>query len=81
MIVANECLDQKLAYIHNNPVENEIVEEPEHYIYSSAGDYVDKKGLLNVNHLPQAFSLWYSCFRVRGLEVCNLKMVLASHAY
>ena len=30
---------QKLAYIHNNTVEAEIVEKAEEYIYSSPGDY------------------------------------------
>ena len=31
-----------------NPVENEIVDEPEHYLFSSARDYVGSKGLLGV---------------------------------
>ena len=39
---------QKLNYIHMNPVRNEIVAEPEHYIYSSASNYVSGKGILNV---------------------------------
>jgi putative transposase len=30
---------QKLDYVHNNPVVEEIVTEAEHYLYSSAGDY------------------------------------------
>ena len=30
---------QKLAYVHNNPVEAGIVEKAEEYIYSSARDY------------------------------------------
>jgi hypothetical protein len=41
---------QKINYIHNNPVEAGIVEKPEHYLYSSAKDYVltKKCGLLDV---------------------------------
>ena len=31
---------QKIQYIHNNPVENAIVEKPEDYLYSSARNYV-----------------------------------------
>ncbi len=34
---------QKLDYIHNNPVAEEIVDEPENYLYSSARDYYTKK--------------------------------------
>jgi len=34
---------QKLDYIHENPVADEIVDEPEEYRYSSARDYYSKK--------------------------------------
>lgn len=50
-IITNYFLDQKLDYIHNNPVENEMVDEPEHYLYSSARDYAGIKGLLDVELL------------------------------
>ncbi len=30
---------QKLEYIHNNPVEDGIVDKAEEYLYSSARDY------------------------------------------
>lgn len=40
--------DQKLDYIHNNPVVAEIVAEPWHYTYSSALDYSGEKGLLEI---------------------------------
>lgn len=41
---------QKLNYMHNNPVEAGLVERQEHYLYSSARDYVLQKkcGLLEV---------------------------------
>ena len=38
----------KIDYIHNNPVREGLVNEPEHYVYSSAGDYSGKKGLVKV---------------------------------
>jgi len=41
-------MDQRLNYLHNNPVAEGIVEEPEHYIYSSARDYAGIKGLLDI---------------------------------
>ena len=47
-IHTNHFLEQKLRYIHQNPVAAEIVEEPEHYLYSSARDYVGMPGLLEV---------------------------------
>lgn len=43
-----ELIDQRLDYLHNNPVAEGIVEEPEHYIYSSARDYAGIKSLLDV---------------------------------
>lgn len=39
---------QKVNYIHDNPVRKGLVDEPEHYCYSSARDYCGKKGLVEV---------------------------------
>lgn len=47
-IHTNSFLDQKLDYIHHNPVKAEIVVKPEDYLYSSARDYSGEKGLLDV---------------------------------
>ncbi|MCR8558736.1 transposase [Mucilaginibacter sp. BJC16-A38] len=44
---SNEVIDQKLDYIHNNPVTAGWVDEPEHYLYSSARDYSGEKGLID----------------------------------
>ncbi len=44
----NEIMEQKLEYIHNNPVEAGFVDEPWEYLYSSARDYCGKKGLIRV---------------------------------
>ena len=46
---SNEFIDQKLEYIHQNPVKAGIVEEAEHYIYSSAVNYSGKKGLIKIS--------------------------------
>lgn len=43
-----EFFHQKVNYIHNNPVKQEIVERPEDYLYSSARNYAGLKGLLDV---------------------------------
>ena len=47
-LYSNEMLDQRLKYIHDNPVKAGFVEEPEHYLYSSARDYCGIKGLLPI---------------------------------
>lgn len=39
---------QKLRYIHQNPVVDKIVEHPWEYVFSSAQDYADKKGMVKV---------------------------------
>jgi len=41
-------INQKLDYLHYNPVEASYVESPEHWLYSSGKDYYGKKGLLVV---------------------------------
>jgi putative transposase len=43
-----DIFEQKLNYIHQNPVEEEFVKNPEDYLYSSAKDYADEKGLVMV---------------------------------
>ena len=42
-------MEEKLDYIHNNPVEVGFVCKAEDYIYSSARDYAGKKGLLKIS--------------------------------
>ena len=44
---SNKVIDEKINYIHNNPVEEGLVFRPEDYVYSSAKDYSGEKGLLN----------------------------------
>jgi REP element-mobilizing transposase RayT len=50
-LFSNKFMDQKLEYVHNNPVEAEIVTEAHHYLYSSARDYAGIKGLLDVKFI------------------------------
>lgn len=42
-------IDQKLDYIHNNPVVSGFVLEPEHWKYSSAIDYSGGSGMLEID--------------------------------
>ena len=48
LIFSVDYLQQKLNYIHNNPVKAEFVNCPEEYRYSSAIDYAGGKGLLKI---------------------------------
>ncbi|VBB47972.1 transposase [uncultured Paludibacter sp.] len=45
---SNKVINEKLNYIHNNPVEEGLVFKAEHYVYSSAIDYAGEKGLLDI---------------------------------
>lgn len=54
---SNEVIQQKIDYIHNNPVEEGIVFRPEDYKYSSASDYAGEKGLLDKVVVFQYFKL------------------------
>ena len=48
---SNFMLEQKLDYIHNNPVKAGFVDEPESYLYSSARDYAGIKGLVDIEFI------------------------------
>ena len=45
---SNEVIDQKLSYIHQNPVEEGLVFRAEDYRYSSASDYAGENGMLDI---------------------------------
>ena len=45
-LFTKKVIQQKLEYIHNNPVVEGFVEKPEEYLYSSAKDYAGMKGIL-----------------------------------
>lgn len=44
---SNKVIQQKIEYVHNNPVEAGFVYNPEDYLYSSALDYSGQKGLID----------------------------------
>ncbi len=53
VLITAPFINQKLEYIHNNPVVAGIVDKAEEYVYSSARDYFNGKqcGLLEVELL------------------------------
>ena len=48
-------VNEQLEFIHNNPVRDRIVTEPEDYLHSSARDYADMKGLVNIEVLNKNY--------------------------
>lgn len=44
----NAMMNQKLAYIHRNPVAAGFVDQEEAWLYSSAKDYYGHKGLIDI---------------------------------
>ena len=50
-LVTNYFIEQKLNYIHQNPIEAGYVDNGEDYRYSSARDYVGIKGMLEISFL------------------------------
>jgi len=54
-IQTQKFLEQKLDYIHNNPVKARNVDLPEHYIYSSARNYADLDGIIPVVVLSRSW--------------------------
>lgn len=48
-ITSENMLEQKIDYIHDNPVRKGFVERPEYWLYSSAGNYFNGKGIADVD--------------------------------
>jgi len=44
---SNKVIWEKISYVHNNPVAAGLVYRAQDYVYSSASDYADEKGLLD----------------------------------
>jgi hypothetical protein len=57
-LATNEMMQQKLDYIHQNPVAAGLVLSEEEYLYSSAKNYTGQKDYLlaAVRHVPQGMS-------------------------
>lgn len=50
-LVSPEMAWQKFNYIHDNPVKAGFVSKTEDYLYSSAGNYNNRKGLIDICYL------------------------------
>ena len=51
LISTEEMLRQKVDYLHHNPVRRGLVSSPEHWVYSSASNYLLGNGVIKVDRL------------------------------
>ena len=51
LVISEEMLRQKVEYIHDNPVKAGLVERAEDWLYSSAKNYLDQVGVLEIDVL------------------------------
>ena len=47
----NKMVEQRLDYVHNNPVAAGIVHSPEDYVYSSASNYQGREALIDIEFI------------------------------
>ncbi len=50
-VYSNKFIEQKIEYIHNNPVVAGIVVSAEDYLYSSARNYAGLENLLEITEI------------------------------
>ena len=50
-LYTNPVIDQKIEYIHMNPVTAGIVANPEDYLYSSARNYAEMDSLIEIDNI------------------------------
>lgn len=58
-LVSPKWINQKINYIHNNPVKAGVVEHSWEYLYSSASNYAKEIGLLRVELIDLGFDIGY----------------------
>jgi len=51
MIQGMEMFNQKVEYIHNNPVKRGLVEKPEHWVYSSAKHFAGMDCVIDIDKI------------------------------
>lgn len=57
-VYSNKFIEQKIDYIHNNPVVAGIVVEAESYLYSSARNYAGLESILNVVEISRKWKTY-----------------------
>jgi REP element-mobilizing transposase RayT len=50
-LTSNEMIDQRINYIHENPVRTGIVAKAEEYLYSSARNYAELSSIIEIDEI------------------------------
>ena len=58
ILYSNDFIQEKLEYLHNNPVRARIVEKSEDYLYSSARNYADLDGMLDITFIEMKWKTY-----------------------
>jgi hypothetical protein len=66
----------KISYIHHNPVKRGYVDEAKHWRYSSARDYEDIDGLIEVEKFGELRLSYVFLPRMDGNEKCLRYFIL-----
>lgn len=67
-VTSNSFFNQKMEYIHYNPVEAGFCKKPQDYPYSSAQWYIDKTGLLDIEEIL----IWVGFVAFNALKASHL---------
>lgn len=51
LIQSEQMMIERISYIHNNPVKRGYIDDPIHWRYSSAKNYAEQKGLIEIERL------------------------------
>ena len=69
-IYSEKFMWTKIDYIHFNPVKAGIVTKPQDYIFSSASNYIDGKGIINIELV-----------QIPTVDVLNLNSIIKYNSY
>lgn len=58
VLYSNDFIQEKLEYLHNNPVRAGLVNRPEDYLYSSARNYADLEGILDIAYIEMKWKTY-----------------------
>jgi len=58
ILYSNDFIQEKLEYLHNNPVRARIVEKSEDYLYSSARNYAYLDGMLDITFIEMKWKTY-----------------------
>lgn len=58
VLYSNDFIQEKLEYLHNNPVRAGLVTRPEDYLYSSARNYADLESILEIAYIEMKWKTY-----------------------